>query len=110
MTSGEDWPYCVVTEGTCLAYQMGQTMGASLLEELVSFVLNAQEGSRLILQKNRDGCTLQATGPVNRSVKQNLELSRLREFRQMLNAAPTTRPQLPIARSANHHVPSSGRN
>ena len=63
----EPWPYCADIKGTCLAYDMSLHLGASIESTLFSFVLGAEEGARLTLQKNRQGFTAQVTGAVQRT-------------------------------------------
>ncbi len=54
-TGEEPWPYCANIKGTCLAYDMGLHLGASIESTLFSFILNAEEGARLTLQRNHEG-------------------------------------------------------
>ena len=64
---GAQWSQCQAIGGRCLAYDMGQVVGEHVLSALLTFVFGAEEGSRLILQKNRTGITAQVTGAVQRA-------------------------------------------
>lgn len=66
-TGEEPWPYCANIKGTCLAYDTGLHLGASIASTLFSFILNAEEGARLTLQRNHEGFTAQVTGAVLRA-------------------------------------------
>lgn len=84
MAHDEKWPYCDDLKGVCFTYRMAQFMGADLLDDMMVFIWNAQEGSRLTLHKNRNEFTLQITGPVKRAAKQPLELSSARKLQAAL--------------------------
>lgn len=79
------WPYCADIEGTCLAYDMGLHLGASIQSTLFSFILGAEEGARLTLQRNREGFTAQVTGAVQRTERDTFGLDEARAMRKHLN-------------------------
>ncbi len=84
-SASEPWPYCVDIEGTCLAYDMGLYLGADVQSTLFSFIFSADQGARLILQKNREGLTVQVTGSVQRTQKQKFGLAEARAVRKQLD-------------------------
>ena len=78
------WPFCNDIGGTCLAYEMGRALGGSIEATLLDFVVTAQEGSRLTLQKNKDGFTAQVTGAVEKKSGDAVSLSEVRALRRRL--------------------------
>ena len=80
------WPYCAPLCGICLVHEAVEFLGNNKYESLMTFTLEAKPGSRLILQKNRDGFSVQVTGSVEREDKASPDLSQLRTLRQKLNA------------------------
>ena len=84
-SAGEPWPYCANIEGTCLTYDMGLYLGADVQSTLFSFIFSANQGARLILQKNREGLTVQVTGSVQRTQKQKFGLAEARAVRKQLD-------------------------
>ncbi|MBI1885446.1 MAG: hypothetical protein HYS09_03905 [Chloroflexi bacterium] len=79
------WPYCADIEGTCLAYDMGRQLGASIESTLFSFIFSAEEGARLILQRNREGFTIQVTGAVQRTEGETFGRAEARALRRRLD-------------------------
>ncbi len=84
-SAGKSWPYCAEVEGTCIAYDTGRYMGASVQSTLYSFIFAAERGARLILQKNREGFTVQVTGSVQTTNQQKFELAEARAVRKHLD-------------------------
>lgn len=60
-------PECSLVGGTCPVFEMGQRLGQSVLSTLAAFIVGADEGARLTLQKNPQGFTIQVTGSVIRA-------------------------------------------
>ena len=60
------WPYCEALKGECIAHEVSGKVGQDLLSQFLTFVRRSEEGSRLILQHNRDSFTIQVTGSVKR--------------------------------------------
>lgn len=85
------WPYCAALGSTCLVYEMGRDLGANVGSALVSFVANAEEGARLILQRNRTGFTIQETKAVQRGTTKPVGLEELRALRDQLNSGRNER-------------------
>ncbi len=79
------WPYCAAIEGTCLAFETGQSLGASVLSTLLTFILAANEGGRLTLQKAGEGFTVQVTGAVYRKTEKTFDLRAAQGLRKQLN-------------------------
>ena len=75
-----EWPECAQLGSVCLLIPMAESLGDNIRDSLITFILNAEEGSRLSLQRNREGFTLQITGPVVRTSKGSGDLSRLKEL------------------------------
>ena len=61
------WPRCDAVGGNCIGYVLADQLGANINRELMDFIWKGEDGSRLSLQKNRQGFTLQVTGKVHRS-------------------------------------------
>ena len=75
------WPECPPVGGTCPVYEMGQHLGQSVLSTLSAFIVGADEGARLTLQKNRQGFTIQVTGSVIRAEEHSTRSFGLMEAR-----------------------------
>ncbi len=88
-TTGAPWPYCAAIEGTCLAFETGQFLGASVLSTLLTFILAANEGGRLTLQKSREDFTVQVTGAVERTTTGKVGLPEVRALRKKLDMLST---------------------
>ncbi len=78
MALEREWPYCAAIAGDCLAYETGQQLGRGVYEMLAHFILGAEPGSRLTLQRNQDGFSVQITGSVYRAGRGTVELADLR--------------------------------
>ena len=61
------WPYCEVLDGDCLVAETGRFLGGDVLVRLLEFAWTAEVGSRLTLQRNPDGYSVQVTGAVHRA-------------------------------------------
>ena len=85
MAQPSQWPNCDQIGGLCPLYEMSQKTGVSILDALMTFIWNAEPGSRLTLQANRDELTLQVTGAVQRSDGDDLDLERLRKIGSRFN-------------------------
>ncbi|MDO8750520.1 MAG: hypothetical protein Q7K03_05195 [Dehalococcoidia bacterium] len=97
------WPNCAPLGGTCVVYEVGQHVGAEVSSALFGFIANAEEGARLILQKNPKGFTVQVTNAVQRGTAQSVGLPELRALRNQLNIARNEREkQSPIGAEARH--------
>ena len=81
----EPWPHCASIGGTCLAYEMGQAVGEVVESALLTFMVSADDGSRLTLQKNRDGFTVQVTGAVGRATGGTFGLPEVQALRKRLD-------------------------
>ena len=77
---GLDWPECAHLGNVCLLIPMGESIGDNIRDSLIAFILNGEKGSRLTLQRNQEGFTLQVTGPVVRTSKPSGDLARLKEL------------------------------
>ena len=75
------WPNCPTIGGVCLTHDLAEALGGNILESLMTFVMEAEQGARLILQSNRDGFSLQFTGPVQRNTNGKPGLEELRILR-----------------------------
>ncbi len=84
------WPYCAAIAGPCLVYQVSQHIGDSIRSALVNYIFTADEGSRLILQKNRDGFTVQVTGAVQRAGAEPFGLAEARAIQRQLETLTLT--------------------
>jgi len=85
VTGQDQWPYCAFIGGTCVAYEVEQYLGEGVGMAIVNFILTAGEGARLILQKNKDGFSVQVTEAVLRGERKPLELAQVRALRQRLD-------------------------
>lgn len=83
------WPYCAALSNTCMVYEIDQRLGANVGSALVSFIANAEEGARLILQRSRTGFTIQETKAVQRGTTEPVALAELRALRDQLNLGRT---------------------
>ncbi len=63
-----EWPYCEALKGECIAHEVSEKVGQNLLSQFLAFVRRSEDGSRLMLQRNRDNFTIQVTGSVKRGV------------------------------------------
>ena len=79
-SGGSAWPICVYTEQVCIFYNMARLLGGNILDTLLRFIWTAERGSRLTLQRKKDGFTLQVTGPVEVTYEELLHPSRLRSI------------------------------
>ncbi len=79
------WPYCSLVGGKCLAYDVSAVLGSNILQSLLAFVMTAEDGARLTLQKNKDGFTLQTTGAVQRPVEGPIGIKEVRLLRSRLS-------------------------
>ena len=62
---GKSYPsICLDPNANCLLLSCVNTMGQGILYKLLAFIQAGEDGSRLTLQKNRQGFTLQITGAV----------------------------------------------
>jgi len=77
----DGWPHCPALDDTCLIYDVGELLGKNVRDALLSFILNAEDGARLTLQRSREGFTAQVTEAVQRSTgAPALELSEARTW------------------------------
>jgi len=90
-TGEEPWPYCANIKGICLAYDMGLHLGASIESTLFSFILNAEQGARLTLQRNHEGFTAQVTGAVLRAEGETFGLEEAQALRTRLDLGKSRR-------------------
>ena len=81
------WPYCSHIDGTCLAHEIGRSLGAGVESSLLTFVLTAEEGARLTLQRNREAFTVQITGAVQKGTGEEIGLPEVRLLRKRLDAS-----------------------
>ena len=70
MGTDRKWPFCIVLERECIAHEVATRIGTDLLGQFLTFINSSEEGSRLILQRNRDSFTVQVTGAVHRGVSE----------------------------------------
>lgn len=62
---GKPYPsICLDPETNCLVLSCVKAMGQDIFCGLLTFIQTGDDGSRLTLQKNRQGFTLQVTGAV----------------------------------------------
>lgn len=61
------WPHCELLGGDCIGSDLVSMLGPGVNQVLMEFIWSSAEGSRLSLQKNRQGFTVQVTGAVHRS-------------------------------------------
>lgn len=64
--------------------ELAQLFGVNILQIIIGFATEGEDGSRLTLQKNRDGFTVQATGAVHKSEKEDPDNQRMLAIREML--------------------------
>jgi hypothetical protein len=83
------WPACGPIGGTCFIYDMGELAGGDVLNVLLRYVCSAEDGSRLTLQKNRDGFSAQVTGAVHRPDKGGVDLQSLIVARRDIDSSNT---------------------
>ncbi len=84
------WPHCPYANRTCLLYDMAGTMGRNIHETLITFILAAEEGARLTLQRNRDGFTVQVTRAVLKTAKDPSDAPGLWALRSNLGVSDPT--------------------
>ncbi len=84
------WPHCPYADRTCLLYDMAHSMGRNVHDTLVSFILAAEEGARLTLQRNRDGFTVQVTRAVQKTAKDPMNAPGLWALRPNLETSDLT--------------------
>lgn len=82
--SGDVWPRCVCTGGTCLAYEMSQQLGVTIAAEVLDFIANAEPGTRLTLQRNPSGITTQVVSAVHRAEPERVTFDDLFRLRKLL--------------------------
>ena len=88
--AGQDqWPYCAPIGGMCVPYEVEQYLGEGVGMAILNFILTAGEGARLILQKNKDGFSVQITEAVLRGERKPLELAHVRALRERLDIVKT---------------------
>lgn len=80
----EGWPHCHALGGTCPVYLVGSYLGDTARLSVLRFILGAEEGARLTLQKNRVGFTVQVTGAVQRSEGETFGLAEARVLRETI--------------------------
>ena len=68
------WPNCPDIADLCPIYKMAKTLGVDVQDILISFIGSAGDGSRMTLQKNQTGFTIQVTGPVKRTSEEAADL------------------------------------
>ena len=85
------WPYCEAISGTCVVYEVGQSVGAKVGSALFGFIVNAEEGARLTLQKSHAGFTVQVTNAVQRGTTESVGLEELQALRDQLNLGRNVR-------------------
>lgn len=78
------WPNCESGAGLCPFYVMSQRLGGNTQEMLMRFIWTGEAGSRITIQKNVDGFTLQITSGVHRSDNSTLDLLRLQSLNREL--------------------------
>ena len=81
---------CHHLDEMCILFDLSDSLGANIRDTLLGFVSDSEEGSRLTLQRNRNGFTVQVTGPVQRTSKGMSALAQLRELTDNLPAARGT--------------------
>ena len=91
-TKEGQWPYCAMIEGTCLPYEMGQFLGGNIQSALLTFIFGAEQGARLILQKNHDGFTIQVTEAVQKATAEGFGLPEVRALRRRLELLTSRGP------------------
>ena len=84
MNNSGECPSRLVADDVCLVYKIAQRMSPGLFEEFMSFISVAEEGSRLTLQRSRDGFSLQTVGAVHRSAPKDLNAKHFEEFMRQL--------------------------
>ena len=63
-----------------------ETTGQDVLDTLMAFIRGGEDGSRLTLQRNRDGFTVQVTGAVQKGYSGNeVDIAGLRALRTRLD-------------------------
>lgn len=85
VTGQDQWPYCAPIGGVCVAYEVERRLGDDVGMAILNFILAAGEGARLILQKNKDGFSVQVTEAVLKGREQPLELAHVRALRERLD-------------------------
>ena len=66
--------------------ELSQLFGTNILEMIIAFATDGEEGSRLTLQKNRDGFTVQVTGAVHKSDREQPDPQRIVAIQEMLSS------------------------
>lgn len=90
-TTEHSWPHCPHLDDTCLLFDMSNSLGINIRDTLLRFIGDSEEGSRLTLQRSRDGFTAQVTGPVQRTSRDAPTLQQLLELRNKLLATRQAR-------------------
>lgn len=84
--TSSEWPYCPALDATCLVVDCVGAMGQGIVETMLTFIKGAEDGSRLTLQKNRDGFTAQVTKAVQKGhIGAQVDIGGLRALRAKLN-------------------------
>ena len=84
-TGAGEWPHCAAIGGNCLAYEVGRIVGPEMASAMTDFIFAAREGARLVLQRNREGFTVQVTGEVQRGGRGTFDLAGVKELRRHLD-------------------------
>ena len=88
--TGDVWPRCVCTGGTCLAYEMSRQLGVTVAAEVLDFIANAEPGTRLTLQRNQSGITTQVVSAIRRAEPEHVTFDDLFRLRKLLRTAGHT--------------------
>ena len=89
--SGRPWPHCEAIGEMCLVYQVGRFLGPEIATAVSDFILTAQDGARLTLQRNHEGFTLQVTGAVQRGAGEAFGLAEVKELHRRLDRLTNSR-------------------
>ena len=89
-SSESQWPNCPNIADVCPVYNMAKALGTDVQNILINFISEAEDGSRLTLQKNQTGFTIQVTGAVKRGSEngKTLDIASLRSIGHKLNREP----------------------
>ncbi len=89
-----EWPQCPYLDSTCLVTDMAVAMGQNIMEAFMTFIRFSEEGSRLILQKNPDGFTVQVTRAVQKTGNdRSIDLAGIQSIRRKLDRLAEQRKQ-----------------
>jgi hypothetical protein len=84
---GTEWPNCGFIDSICTAYQLADTIGPDIFQTIMSFALSARDGSRLTLQRNRNGFSAQVVGPVKRGALAPVDLESMKLLSREIDEA-----------------------